>query len=119
MLFTSLSYPFLAQSYFLGIVVTYHAGGLFLSQQKYAVEIIERAGMSSCKPSPTPVDMKPKLNANSNTPYIDPSHYRSLAGALQYLTFTRLDIAYVVQQVCLFMHDSREEHMHALKCIMR
>ena len=49
---------------------------------------------------------------------LDPSHYRSLAGTLQYFTFTRPDIACDVQQVCLFMHDPREEHMHALKRIV-
>ncbi|GKC52475.1 ribonuclease H-like domain-containing protein, partial [Tanacetum coccineum] len=45
--------------------------------------------------------------------------YRSLAGALQYLTFTRPDISYVVQQVCLYMHDPREPHFSALKRILR
>jgi len=103
----------------LGIAVTHHIGGLFLSQRKYASEIIERDDMAACKSSSTPVDTKPKLSANSSAPYADPSHYRSLAGALQYLTFTRPDIAYVVQHVCLFMHDPREEHMHALKRIVR
>ncbi|GKD56091.1 ribonuclease H-like domain-containing protein [Tanacetum coccineum] len=44
---------------------------------------------------------------------------RSLAGALQYLTFTRPDISYAVQQVCLFMHDPREPHLSALKRILR
>jgi len=34
---------------FLGISVTRHKGGLFLSQRKYAEEIINRAGMISCK----------------------------------------------------------------------
>ncbi|XP_026429121.1 uncharacterized protein LOC113325107 [Papaver somniferum] len=43
----------------------------------------------------------------------------SLDGALQYLTFTRPDISYAVQQVCLFMHDPREPHMQALKRIIR
>jgi len=76
-------------SYFLGIVVTHHAGGLFLSQKKYAMEIIDRAGMSSCKSSLTPIDTKPKLSATSSTPFKDPNLYMSLAGALQYLTFTR------------------------------
>ena len=105
-------------SYFLGIAVTHHACSLFLSQRKYAIEIIERADMSSCKPSPTSVDTKPKLNANSSTPYADPSHYRSLARAFQYLTFMRPDIAYAMQQVCLFMHDPREEYIYALKRIV-
>ncbi|XP_055814466.1 uncharacterized mitochondrial protein AtMg00810-like [Solanum dulcamara] len=106
-------------SYFLGIAVTHHTIGLFLSQKKYAAEIIDRAGMSSCKPSPTPVDTKPKLGATTSTPFADPSLYRSLAGALQYLTFTRPDITYAVEQVYLFIHDPRDEHMHALKRIVR
>ncbi|GKA67513.1 ribonuclease H-like domain-containing protein, partial [Tanacetum coccineum] len=42
-----------------------------------------------------------------------------LAEALQYLTFTRPDISYAVQQVCLFMHDPREPHFSALKRILR
>lgn len=49
----------------------------------------------------------------------DPSLYRNLAGALQYLTFTRPDIAYAVQQVCLFMHNPREPYFNFLKCILR
>ncbi|KAI3518344.1 hypothetical protein L1887_06964 [Cichorium endivia] len=106
-------------SYFLGVAVTSHSNGLFLSQRKYASEIIDRAGMSKCKPSATPVDTKPKLSASASPPYSHPSSYRSLSGALQYLTFTRPDITYAVQQVCLFMHDPREEHMNALKRIIR
>ena len=82
--------------YFLGIAVTRYVGSLFLSQRQYASEIIDRAGMSACKPSPTPVDTKPKLGTTSSEPYVDPSHYHSLASALQYLTFTRPDISYDV-----------------------
>ncbi|KAJ9548832.1 hypothetical protein OSB04_021375 [Centaurea solstitialis] len=52
-------------------------------------------------------------------PVSDPTLYRSLAGALQNLTFTRPDIAYAVQQVCLFMHDPRLPHLNALKRILR
>ncbi|GAU44778.1 hypothetical protein TSUD_27470 [Trifolium subterraneum] len=106
-------------SYFLGITVTKHADGLFLSQSTYASEIIARAGMASCKPSATPVDTKQKLNTFAGTPYDDPTLYRSLAGALQYLTFTRPDISYAVQQVCLHMHAPCTDHMLALKRIMR
>jgi len=104
---------------FLGISVTRHSGGIFLSQHKYAKEIIERAAISSCKPISTPEDTKAKLSGVSGNPYHDPTEYRSLAGALQYLTFTRPDITYDVQQVCLFMHDPRTQHMIALKRIIR
>lgn len=89
-------------SYFPRISFTKHTGGIFLSQRKYVEEIIERASMSSCKPSPTPVDTKAKLSGSSGNLYHCPTEYQSLTGALQYLTFTRLyisysDISYVVQ----------------------
>ena len=70
-------------------------------------------------PPPTPVDTKPKLRAHSARACPDPTLYRILAGALQYLTFTRPDISYAVQQICLFMHQPMDEHMQALKCIIR
>jgi hypothetical protein len=49
----------------------------------------------------------------------DPTAYQSLAGALQYLTFTRPDITYAVQQICLHMHDPRMPHLTALKRLLR
>ncbi|XP_057544445.1 uncharacterized mitochondrial protein AtMg00810-like [Amaranthus tricolor] len=94
-------------NYFLGIAVNSTSTGLFLSQQRYASEILEKVGMSQCKSVCTPVATFGKLYANTGSPCDDPTLYRSLAGALQYLTFTRPDISYVVQQVCLDMHDSR------------
>ncbi|XP_021749912.1 uncharacterized protein LOC110715633 [Chenopodium quinoa] len=106
-------------SSFLGISVTRHSGGLFLSQTSYAADIIARANMSSCKSSATPVDTKAKLSSSSGSTIDDPTLYRSLVGALQYLNFTRPDISYAVQQVCLYMHDPRKEYMHALRRILR
>ncbi|GJY33887.1 ribonuclease H-like domain-containing protein [Tanacetum coccineum] len=41
--------------------------------------------------------------------------YGSLAGALQYLTFTRPNLSYAVHQVCLYMYDPREPHLASLK----
>ncbi|XP_012846428.1 PREDICTED: uncharacterized protein LOC105966421 [Erythranthe guttata] len=75
--------------------------------------------MSSCNHCLTPADTKSKLSSTTGPPVADPTLYRSLAGALQYLTFTSTDICYVVQQVCLLMHDPREPHMAALKRILR
>ncbi|GJY55513.1 ribonuclease H-like domain-containing protein [Tanacetum coccineum] len=105
-------------NYFLGISVTRDSSGMFLSQSRYAMEILERAHMLQCNPSRTPVDTESKLGADGD-PVSDPTLYRSLAGALQYLTFTRPDISYAVQQVCLYMHDPREPHFSALKRILR
>jgi hypothetical protein len=71
--------------------------GLFLHQRQYAIDILERAGMSDCKPCSTPVDTQEKLSEDDGPPVADATSYRCLTGALQYLTFSRPDIAYAVQ----------------------
>lgn len=105
--------------HFLGISVSRNAQGLFLSQQNYVADILHRANMTNCNSCATPVDTMSKLAEAVGMPVADPTLYRSLAGALQYLTFTRPDISYAVQQICLFMHDPREPHFQALKRILR
>ncbi|GJS73598.1 ribonuclease H-like domain-containing protein [Tanacetum coccineum] len=82
-------------NYFLGISAQRLTSGLFLSQLKFAKEILERAHMQNCNPCRTPVDIESKLGSDGK-PVSDPTLYRNLAGALQYLTFTRPDISYAV-----------------------
>ncbi|XP_074278370.1 uncharacterized protein LOC141601961 [Silene latifolia] len=75
-------------NYFLGISAMRHDHGvLFLHQKKYAEEIIFHAKMTNYKPALTPVDTKSKLGVESSDKVVDPTLYRSLDGALQYLTF--------------------------------
>jgi hypothetical protein len=105
--------------HFLGITAERRPQGLFLHQRQYAIDILERAGMSDCKPCYTPVDTKANLSEDDGPPIADATSYRSLTGALQYLTFSRPDIAYVVQQVCLHIHTPWEPHLTALKRILR
>ncbi|GJW26574.1 ribonuclease H-like domain-containing protein [Tanacetum coccineum] len=105
-------------NYSLGIFVTRDSSGMFLSQRQYAAEILDRAHMAGCNSSRTPVDTQSKLGDDGD-PVFDPTLYRSLAGSLQYLTFTRPNITFAVQQICLYMHDPREPHFSALKRILR
>ncbi|XP_022032108.1 uncharacterized mitochondrial protein AtMg00810-like [Helianthus annuus] len=106
-------------SFFLGISVTRTKDTMFLSQHAYAQDIIEWAGMRSCNPVSTPVDTHSKLGAAAGEDFDNPTLYRSLAGALQYLTFTHPDISYAVQQVRMHMHAPKTEHWNALKRIIR
>ncbi|GKC36087.1 ribonuclease H-like domain-containing protein [Tanacetum coccineum] len=107
-----------ALNYFLGISADRTPTCLFLSTKKYALQLLERAHMVTCNPSRTPVDTESKLGLEGAL-IQDPTLYRSLAGGLQYLTFTRPDLSYAVQQICLYMHDLREPHLAALKRILR
>ena len=106
-------------SYFLGIQATYDSKGLFLSQSSYAQDLLLRANLKDCKPISTPVDLKSKLSSEDGAKVDDPTQYRSIAGALQYLPLTRPDIQHAVHQLCLYMHDPRQPHLIAMKRVLR
>ncbi|GJT02558.1 ribonuclease H-like domain-containing protein [Tanacetum coccineum] len=71
-----------ALNYFLGISVTRDSTGMFLSQKKYALELLDRDHMANCNPTRTPVDTESKLGSDGD-PISDPTLYRSLAAALK------------------------------------
>jgi histone deacetylase 1/2 len=105
--------------FFLGVHVRRTRTGFFLSQERYADEILERAAMSNCTPSATPVDTKPKVSSTAGKAAPDATFYRSIAGALQYLTLTRPDISYAVGQICLHMHAPHDVHWALIKRLLR
>lgn len=74
--------------HFLRISFQQHCSGLFLSQQQYTIDILQRTTMSDWKPCNTPVNTQDKVSATEGVSITDPNHYRSLIGALQYFTFT-------------------------------
>ncbi|KAM2445291.1 secreted RxLR effector protein 161-like [Malus domestica] len=75
--------------------------------------------MESCKPCPTPCKPHTQLLKDEGVPLPDPKLFRSLVGALQYLTFTRPDIAFVVNYACQFMATPTDEHFQLVKRILR
>lgn len=105
--------------HFLGIGVRRNRTGFFLSQGQYAEDLLERAGMTNWKPVATPADTQQKVSARNGILLDDVTSYRSIVGALQYLTITRPDIAYAVQQVCLHMHAPRDVYLTMVKRILR
>ena len=104
---------------FLGIKVKFIVMGILLTQHKYALDIIQRAGMTCCKPVDTPLSTSSKLGFVPSTLYFDPTRYRQIVRALQYLTFTRPDICYAINKICQFMHAPTEDHWSVVKRIMR
>ncbi|KAM1024520.1 hypothetical protein ACFX2C_037789 [Malus domestica] len=106
-----------ALHYFLGIEVKRSSSGLFISQTKYILDLLAKAKMDGAKPCSTPLSTT-KLDHLS--PLLDnASEYRSLVGALQYLTWTRPDLSFAVNLVCQFMHNPRLSHLQAVKRILR
>jgi hypothetical protein len=82
--------------HFPGFTVKRRPDGMFLHQRTYTLDILKRAVMADCKPCTTPVDLQVKLAGDLGPPVEDASQFWSIAGALQYLIFTRADIAYTV-----------------------
>nr|XP_040251898.1 uncharacterized mitochondrial protein AtMg00810-like [Aegilops tauschii subsp. strangulata] len=104
--------------YFLGIEVVRRTDSFFLHQQKYAHKLLKRASMLNCKPAPTAVDTKAKVSALEGSVAFDAAFYRSIVGVLQYLTLTRPNLQYAVQQVCLHIHALRDSHWTLVKRIL-
>ncbi|XP_068344214.1 uncharacterized mitochondrial protein AtMg00810-like [Pyrus communis] len=73
--------------------------------------------MEGAKPCCTPLGSK-KLD-HSGPLLSNPTEYRSIVGGLQYLTWTRPDLAFVVNQICQFMLAPREQHLQAAKRVLR
>jgi hypothetical protein len=107
--------------YFLGIEVKRSREGLHLSQERYATDIVKRASMDKSKPVETPLSVTDKLSAMDGVPLgqDDATRYRSVVGALQYLTLTRPDISFAVNKVCQFLHSPSSVHWVAVKRILR
>ncbi|XP_028064022.1 uncharacterized protein LOC114267214 [Camellia sinensis] len=80
--------------YFLGIEVASSPKGYFLSQAKYANEVIHRASLTDTEVSDTPIELN--LNSTDGVLLDDLTLYRNLVGCLVYLTVTCPDLAYVV-----------------------
>ena len=83
-------------SYFLGLEITYSIDGLYITQAKYAFELLSRAGLTDSKTVDTPVKLNAHLTPSGGKPLSNPSLYRRLVGSLVYLTVTHPDISYAV-----------------------
>lgn len=107
--------------YFLGLEVWPKPNGIFLSQGKYTVDVLQRFGMLDCKSMSTPMvsNLKKLHESNCSSDSVDPTLYRQLIGSLIYLVHTRPDICKAVHTLSQFMSDPRHRHWIVAKHILR
>ncbi|XP_047324959.1 uncharacterized mitochondrial protein AtMg00810-like [Impatiens glandulifera] len=82
--------------YFLGLDISDTIDGMYLSQEKYASDLISLASLTDSKTASTPLEADCRLTPLDGTPLKDPTLYRQLMSSLIYLIVTCLDIAHAV-----------------------
>ncbi|XP_058073270.1 uncharacterized protein LOC131221984 [Magnolia sinica] len=83
-------------SFFLGIEVKQQVDGIYISQKKYAKELLKKFKMADCNAVNTPVATGLKLTKEGEGRSVDSTLFKSLIGSLRYLTITRPDIVYSI-----------------------
>ena len=104
--------------YFLGLQVKQQKDRVFISQEKYAKNLVKRFGLDSKKHASTPMSSSTKLSSNPYGVEVGPTQYRSIIGSLSYLTASRPDIAFSIGVCARFQVAVKESHMIAVKRII-
>ncbi|KAG7556889.1 Reverse transcriptase RNA-dependent DNA polymerase [Arabidopsis suecica] len=108
--------------YFLGIEVCRSPEGLFLSQRKYTLDLLNETGYEDAKPAKTPLEEGYKVDRKGekeDEKFNDAPLYRKLVGKLIYLTNTRPDICFAVNQVSQHMQAPTVYHWSMVERILR
>jgi hypothetical protein len=105
--------------YFLGLEVARSTSGILLNQRNYTLDLLSKTGMLASKPSPTPYNSSIKLICTDSPLFHDITQYRRLIGQLLYLTTTRPDISFAVQQLSQFVSQPTDNHFKAAMRILQ
>lgn len=103
---------------FLGLHVKQLSDGIFVSQTKYAKDLIEKFGMKNGKDVRTPMVTTVKLSKDDTSAPVCPKLYRSMIGSLLYLCASRPDISFSVSACARFQANPKETHLAAVKRII-
>nr|GEV17676.1 putative ribonuclease H-like domain-containing protein [Tanacetum cinerariifolium] len=83
-------------TFFLGLQVKQKRDGIFINQDKYVVDILRKFGLKEGKSANTPIDTEKPLLKDPDGKDVDVHTYRSMIGSLIYLTLSRPDIMFAV-----------------------
>ncbi|GKB42972.1 ribonuclease H-like domain, reverse transcriptase, RNA-dependent DNA polymerase [Tanacetum coccineum] len=106
-------------AYYLGIEVTQTEGDISIRQSAYAIKILKEAGMIDFNETLIPMDPGTRLTKITEGTMVNSTKYRSLIGCLRYLLHTRPDLSYSVGLLSRFMQEPREQHMKAIRQVLR
>nr|GFB52403.1 hypothetical protein [Tanacetum cinerariifolium] len=98
-------------TFFLGLQVNQSPCGIFLNQSKYVLEILNKYAIESCDSIGTPMEIKDKLDLYQNGTSVDATKYRSMIGALMYLTSSRPDIVHATCLCARYQAKPTEKHL--------
>ena len=104
--------------YFLGIEVHRHHNGITLSQGNYIKDLLNQSHMINSAHINTPMALKTPSTLPTANNLIDATSYRSIVGALQYVTYTRPDIVQAVNKVCQKLQNPTASDMTSVKHIL-
>ncbi|WJX64416.1 hypothetical protein P8452_49197 [Trifolium repens] len=106
-------------TYFLGLQIKQMEDTIFISQSKYARNIVKKFGMDNATHKRTPAPTHLKLTKDEKGVSVDQSLYRSMIGSLLYLTASRPDITYVVGVCARYQADPKVSHLTQVKRILK
>ncbi|GKA78038.1 putative ribonuclease H-like domain-containing protein [Tanacetum coccineum] len=102
-----------------GLHMTRKDDGIFISQDKYVDEILNKFGFLTMKTASIPMETLKPLMKDENAKDVDVYLYRSMIGSLMYLTSSRPDIIFVVCACTRFQVTPKVSHLHNVKRIFR
>nr|GEZ91273.1 hypothetical protein [Tanacetum cinerariifolium] len=104
-------------TFFLVLQVNQSPCGIFINQSKYVLEIQNKYGMESYDLVGTPMEIKDKLDLDKNGTSVDATKYRSMIGALMYLTSSRPDIVHATCLCARYQAKPTKKHLKEVKRI--
>jgi hypothetical protein len=107
-------------TYFLGLQIKQMEDTIFITQSKYAKNIVKKFGMDNATHKRTPAPTHLKLSKDENGVNVDQSLYRSMIiGSLLYLTASRPDITFVVGVCARYQAEPKMSHLNQVKRILK